>query len=160
MTTTRYFADLALRPHDELTEADAGDAETYAHAVFDAQGHAESAAMYADGEIDQVRWYEAEPSLGLHARHVIRYGAIGYTVTRDEGAPDGGMLRTLWEVEADGSVWARNVLRFARASDEHAVESWRFHPDGSPIFHHVYASGRLVSGEEYGPDGALTRRLP
>ena len=156
----RYFADLALRSHDELTEDAARDAETYALAVFDDLGRAESAAMFADGEIDQIRWYQVEPSPALHARHVTRYGTTGYTVTRDDPAPDGGVLRTLWEVEADGVVWARNVLRFARAGDEPAVESWRYHPDGSAIFHYVYTDGRLVAGEEYGPDGALTRRLP
>ncbi len=160
MAGVRFFADLALRPHEEMDRASAERAGAYAAAVFDEQGRPQSAAMMADGEIDQVRWFADHPSEELHARHVSRYGAVEYTVCRGEPSPDAaGFMRTIWAVSADGEVHARDVLCFVSENDETILETWRYGPDDAPISHFVYDNGRAVRGVEYDVDGTIFRSI-
>jgi len=160
MAGVRFFADLALRPHEEMDRASAERAGAYAAAVFDEQGRAESAAMMADGEIDQVRWYGDHPSEALHARHVSRYGAVEYTACRGEPSPDAaGFMQTIWEVSAHGDVRARDVFRFVGQEDETVLEAWRYGPDDEPVSHFVYENGRPVRGVEYDVDGTIFRSI-
>lgn len=160
MATTRYFVDLALRANEELSEGVAKSRDVYAVAMFDNSGGVESAAMIADGEIDQVRWFAAAPSDELHTRHLARYGARRYTVCRGEALAGGsGLRRTIWAVLEDGRVWSRDVLCFASATDDTIVETWRYDDAGRLCHHYVYDRGRLVRGEEYMPDGTLHRSI-
>lgn len=160
MTPVRFFFDLALRAHQEMDSAAAVQSESYAAAVFDDRGQPESAAMVAEGDLDVVRWYAERPSERLHARHISRYGAVEYSVVRGEPAPGGdGFMRTIWEMTSGGDIHRRDVFLFASHDDDRIVEAWRYGPDDTPCHHYVYENGKLVSGEEYLPDGTLDRTI-
>jgi hypothetical protein len=158
---TRYFADLDVRPRDELDTVAMRRRRSYARVVYGADQRPRSATLMVAGRVEGVRWFAPAPSPAVHADHCRRHEGLPYSVCHDEserGQP--ALLRSIWEVLAGGEIWAREMRWYPDGIDGRSVETWRYDGASGPMCLHTFRElGRLVRGEEYRADGNVRRVL-